>query len=67
MFIWKPGVEPIQNGQLRLDLAIHSSTGNLPQEMISFKPTSIGNYTIGVLAYHSATYALDWAGQISVP
>ncbi|MFC9709312.1 S8 family serine peptidase [Paenibacillus sp. NPDC056933] len=67
LYIWKPGVEPIQNNQLRLDLAIQSSTGNLPQETISFKPTAAGSYTIGVLAYDSATYALDWAGQISIP
>lgn len=67
LYVWRPGVEPIQNGELRLDLASYSSTGFLPQETISFKPMVTGNYTIGVLAYNSGTYALDWSGQISLP
>lgn len=32
LYVWPPGVEPIQNNQLRLDLAIESSEGYLPQE-----------------------------------
>lgn len=65
LFIWSPGVQPIQNGELRLDLAKYGSTGFLPQENISFKPSVKGTYSIGVIAYSTATYAIDWAGQIS--
>lgn len=66
LYVWGPGVEPIQNGQLRLDLALRSSTVNLPQQTISFKPTSTGKYKIGILARNNATYAIDWSGQISL-
>ncbi|RRJ64991.1 peptidase S8 [Paenibacillus oralis] len=65
LYIWEPGIEPVQNGQLRLDLAMKSSTGSLPQETISFKPTEKGTYKVGILAYDKATYAIDWSGQIS--
>lgn len=65
LFIWSPGVQPIQNGELRLDLAKYGSSGLLPQENISFKPSVKGTYSIGVIAYSTATYAIDWAGQIS--
>lgn len=67
LFIWAPGVDPMQNGELNMDQALRSSTGLLPQEMISFKPLTTGTYTVGVVAYSPATYAIDWVGQISSP
>lgn len=67
LYIWEPGVSPIQNGYLRNDLAVGSGTSLLPQERISFMPSSIGVYTIGVVAYDDASYSIDWSGQISVP
>lgn len=65
LFIWAPGVNPIQNGELRLDLAYNGSKGYLPQETISFKPSVKGTYSIGIVAYSQATYAIDFSGQIS--
>ncbi|MFD3272926.1 S8 family serine peptidase [Paenibacillus dendritiformis] len=65
LYVWGPGVEPVQDGQVRLDLAMKSSTRTLPQETISIKPPSKGTYKVGILAYNDATYAIDWSGQIS--
>lgn len=59
LYLWGPGKDP------QIDNPDYSSIGTDPQEVITFKPTSKGIYTVGVHAYGgSGQYSIDFIGQI---
>ncbi|PTQ55223.1 MAG: putative proteinase [Candidatus Carbobacillus altaicus] len=59
LYVWGPGKDP------HTDAPDYSSIGTDPQEVISFKPTSTGNDTVGIYAYSgSGQYSVDFIGQI---
>lgn len=59
LYIWNPGSDP------SVDPPDYSSTSVDPQEVISFKPTTTGVYTVAVHAFSgNGNYALDFSGQI---
>ncbi|CCQ95362.1 exported hypothetical protein [[Clostridium] ultunense Esp] len=59
LYVWGPGKDP------HTDAPDYSSIGTDPQEVISFKPTSTGNYTVGIYAYSGGgQYSVDFIGQI---
>ncbi len=59
LHIWNVGDDP------SVDPPIYSSTSTDPQEVISFKPTTTGVYTVGVRAFSgNGDYVLDFSGQI---
>jgi subtilisin family serine protease len=59
LYIWNPGSDP------SVDPPDYSSTSVDPQEVISFKPTTTGVYTVAVHAFSgNGNYALDFSVQI---